>query len=63
LYVLFLKIARIDSSRDPPIYFLKDLLGDKVRGSFYKEQLKRAPMPGTKCSLIIVLRLCNSAES
>jgi len=41
-----LQISRIDASRDVPLYFLSDLLGHRVRGSYYREQLKEAPTIG-----------------
>lgn len=41
-----LKVAEIDSSRRPFMYKLKDLLGDKIPGRYYAEQLRIAPRPG-----------------
>lgn len=35
----------MNSSSDPPIYYLKDLKDDPVPGHFYRQQLRLAPDP------------------
>jgi hypothetical protein len=40
------QISRCDALRRPVMYQLKDLLGDPVKGRYYKEQLRKAPTPG-----------------
>lgn len=40
------QIARVDALRKPVMFQLKDLLGDEVKGRYYKEQLRKAPTPG-----------------
>ena len=35
------KIIRIDDFRQPPVYILEDLAGEKIDGYFYEEQLTR----------------------
>jgi len=42
----FLQIARIDSTRAPVLYYIKNLLGVEQKGSFYEQQLFPAPTPG-----------------
>jgi hypothetical protein len=39
------QISSIDSSLNPPIYSLIDLMKDKVEGKFYREQLVIAKAP------------------
>jgi hypothetical protein len=40
------QIDRVDALRRPVMFKLKDLLGAKLNGRYYKEQLKKAPTPG-----------------
>jgi len=58
--MFILKIAAVDSSRGVPIYFLNDLMSHRVRGSYYKQQLKKAPTPGKffkfSCKTVVVVR-------
>lgn len=35
------RIVRIDTSRQPPVYILEDLAGDKIDGYFYEQELSR----------------------
>ena len=35
------KISRISSTRQPPVYFLKDLADEDIDGFFYEEELSR----------------------
>jgi hypothetical protein len=35
----------VDATKNPPLFKLKDLLGDAVRGRYYTEQLRQATMP------------------
>ena len=35
----FFKIARIDTTQSPAIYFLEDLQGEPIKGIFYREEL------------------------
>ena len=46
------------------MFILKDLMGDAVKGRYYKEQLRKAPTPGedfnfevTKCALYFLCLL------
>ena len=36
----------MDALRTPVMFLLKDLMGDNVKGRYYKEQLRQAPTPG-----------------
>jgi hypothetical protein len=38
-------VARIDASRDPKLFALKDLQGDPVSGQFYEDQLVKTEKP------------------
>jgi len=40
------QIDRVDALREPVMYILKDLMGDPVKGRYYKQQLRAAPIPG-----------------
>lgn len=35
------RIIKVDTSRQPPVYTLEDLAGDKIDGFFYEQQLSR----------------------
>jgi len=41
-----LQVVKIDTTRNPLLYYLADLQGDKKSGSYYKEQLTVSPQPG-----------------
>jgi len=45
---IFFQIARIDATRSPVLYFVKNLLGVEQKGSFYEQELFPAPTPGEK---------------
>lgn len=36
----------MDALRSPVMFLLKDLMGDDIKGRYYKEQLRQAPTPG-----------------
>ena len=40
------QIYKVDALRTPVMYILKDLMGDVIKGRFYKELLRKAPTPG-----------------
>jgi hypothetical protein len=40
------KIDSVDATKDPPLFTLRDLMNEKVRGNYYAAQLKEAPTPG-----------------
>lgn len=40
------QIFKVDALRLPVMFQLKDLLGDVLKGRYYKEQLRKAPTPG-----------------
>ena len=42
----FFQISRIDSTRSPVLYFIKNLLGVEQKKSFYEQELHPAPTPG-----------------
>ena len=41
-------VSRIDSGYSPEKYYMTDLLGAPVKGSFYKEELTSIPKPQKK---------------
>jgi hypothetical protein len=40
------QIHKVDALRQPVMFQLKDLMGDIIKGRYYKEQLRKAPTPG-----------------
>jgi hypothetical protein len=38
-------VDKVDSSVSPPLYYLKDLMKDKLNGAYYKEQLFKTSAP------------------
>lgn len=42
---MLFQIDRIDTSRQPWLFYLKDLFGVKKPGTYYEKQLKLVPLP------------------
>jgi hypothetical protein len=42
------EVSLVDSSKNPSVYQLKDLLADPVPGFYYSAQLEKAPDPNYK---------------
>ena len=46
VYSNMLQIWKIDATKSPPLYYVKNLLHEKRPGSLYQQQLRPAPTPG-----------------
>ena len=39
------KIKEVINKRSPPTFIIEDLLGEEIKGKFYKEQLQKVQLP------------------
>lgn len=51
------KISHVDATLKQPLFSLVDLMGDKVEGKFYKEQLYRGSEPNYESNFFEVEKI------
>jgi hypothetical protein len=51
------EVALVDTSKQPTLYRLKDLLNDNLPGFYYGEQLEKAPDPNYKVDFFEVEKI------